>query len=342
MLTAARRRARRPLIRTAAAATAALTALLLAACGTTEDSTDAADSSSAAVASGPVDLTDERGKVHLDAPAKNVVSLEWNLTEVLVGLGVKPVGVADLKGYTAWNKSASVDASTPDVGTRGEPSLDAIVALDPDLVVTTTDLPENVITQLTKQVPVLALLGSNVADPIAYMRRTVTTLAEATGTQEQGEKLLADYDAKITAGKAALAKAGKTGAPFTMSDGWVDAGTVSIRMFTTGSFLGAIAKDLGLTNQWTGSGDKVYGLATTDVEGLTKITDPKTTFVYAANDADGGDPFASNLASNAVWKQLPFVKAGNVHRIPDGIWMFGGPESASAYVDAMVDALTKA
>jgi iron complex transport system substrate-binding protein len=64
--------------------------------------------------------------------------------------------------------------------------------------------------------------------------------------------------------------------------------------------------------------------------------------VYAASDADGGDPFVKGLAGNAVWKQLPFVKADNVHRLPDGIWMFGGPPSAGAYVDALVDALTSA
>jgi iron complex transport system substrate-binding protein len=43
-----------------------------------------------------------------------------------------------------------------------------------------------------------------------------------------------------------------------------------------------------------------------------------------------------------VWKQLPFVKDANLHHIPDGIWMFGGPPSAQAYVDALVKALTGA
>jgi iron complex transport system substrate-binding protein len=35
------------------------------------------------------------------------------------------------------------------------------------------------------------------------------------------------------------------------------------------------------------------------------------------------------------------VKADRVHRLPDGIWMFGGPESMEAYVDALVGALKK-
>jgi len=327
---------RRTLLTTAAA----LSAVLLAACGTTEDASDAGAAAPAASA-GPVDLTDERGPVRLPAPAAKVVSLEWGLTENLVALGVKPVGQADVKGYNAWAKAAPIDASTADVGTRGEPSLDAIVALDPDLIVTTTDVPENVIAQMAKQIPVVALRGSDGSDPIGYMRRTVTTLSQATGTQAQAATLLAGFDAKIAAGKEALAKAGKTGAPFAMADGWIESGTVSVRMYTPTSFFGGVAAELGLKNQWATGGDKDYGLAQTDVEGLTKITDGKTIFVYSANDADGGDPFVKGLSGNAVWKQLPFVAAGNVHRIPDGIWMFGGPPSAGAYVDALVNAFTR-
>ena len=51
-----------------------------------------------------------------------------------------PVGVADVKGYTTWVTAEKLDDDAKDVGTRGEPSVDAIVALDPDLIVTTTDL----------------------------------------------------------------------------------------------------------------------------------------------------------------------------------------------------------
>jgi len=318
---------------------AAFTALLLAACGTTEDPAGAAPAAASSAPTGPIELTDERGPVRLDAPARNVVSLEWGLTENLVSLGVKPVGQADVKGYNAWDSTTPIDPKTPDVGQRGEPSLDAIVALNPDLVVTTTDLPAAVIAQIAKKVPVIALRGSDGSDPIGYLRKTVTTLAGATGTEAQGAKLLAGFDAKVAAGKDALAKAGRTGAPFVMTDGWVDSGTVSIRMYTPNAFFGAIAKELGLQNQWTTGGDKDYGLAQTDVEGLTKIKDANTTYLYAANKSDGGD-YIDSLKNNAVWKQLPFVQVKKVKRLPDGIWMFGGPASASAYIDALVTALT--
>ncbi|MEV6495612.1 iron-siderophore ABC transporter substrate-binding protein, partial [Actinoplanes sp. NPDC051633] len=102
-----------------------------------------------------------------------------------------------------------------------------------------------------------------------------------------------------------------------------------------------IGAELSLQNQWTAGGDKVYGLAQTDVEGLTKITNKDTTFVYITNKIDKSDAYVATLEKNAIWKGLPFVRAQKVERLPDGIWMFGGPPSAGAYIDALVGALTK-
>jgi iron complex transport system substrate-binding protein len=312
-------------------------ALLLTGCGTTEDAA-AEPSSSAAAAGGPITITDDRGTVELDAPATKVVSLEWGLTENLLTLGVTPVGAADVAGYNTWATVVPLDGSTPDVGFRGEPSLDAIAALEPDLVVTTTDLPAEVIDQIEAEYPVIALRGSDASDPIGKMRSTLEILGEATGTSDEAEAALADFDATVEDAKAELDAAGLAGAPFTMADGWVSDGAVSIRMYTPGSFFGGVAQELGLTNAWTGEGDPDYGLSQTDVEGLTGLGDIH--FLYVGNDTDGGDAFRDGLAGNAIWEQLPFVASGKTARLPDGIWMFGGPRSAAAFVDAAVGALT--
>ena len=76
-----------------------------------------------------------------------------------------------------------------------------------------------------------------------------------------------------------------------------------------------VTEESGLTNAWTVKGDEAYGLATTDVEGLTQLP-ADVQFLYIDNTADGADdPFAVSLASNAVWKSLPFVQSGDVHRL---------------------------
>jgi iron complex transport system substrate-binding protein len=121
----------------------------------------------------------------------------------------------------------------------------------------------------------------------------------------------------------------------------VTSNQVSIRPYTSGSLIGSVNEELGLKNAWKVKGDPAYGLGTTDVEGLTALPED-TAFAYIGNDGDkASNPFAGQLKKNAVWSSLPFVKAGDVHRLPDGVWMFGGPGSMEAYIDALVGALTK-
>ncbi|MFI6828361.1 ABC transporter substrate-binding protein [Kribbella sp. NPDC050241] len=320
--------------RTTALLAAAL--FLLTACGTSEPA--ASDDTSDAAAQ-PVSVTDARNKkIDLKAAATKVVGLEWGVVENLVTLGVMPVGVADTKGYTNWVTAAKLDPSVKDVGTRGESSVDAIVALNPDLVITTTDESANTIAQLEKAAPVLVVRGADAANAIPQMKTNLDLVAAAVGKAEQAKQLNADFDKALADGKQKIADAGKAGEGFTMADGYKQGSTISIRMYTTGSLLGAVATELGLKNGWTGAGDKDYGLAQTDLEGMTKLKDGN--FLYIANKNDGGDVFGGDLAGNAIWKNLPFVKSGNVHRLPDGIWMFGGPKSTQQFIDATVQAVT--
>ena len=60
------------------------------------------------------------------------------------------MGAADPKGYATWNASAELDADTEDVGYRAEPSIDAIMGLDPDLVVLEKDGGDALVRQMEK------------------------------------------------------------------------------------------------------------------------------------------------------------------------------------------------
>lgn len=324
----------RRLLFTAPLATAA--ALVLAACGTTEPAADDAKESTEAIT-----LTDASGaEVELDGPAEKVVGTEWNVVEHLVSLGVDPVGVADVKGYKTWDSAVPLKNEPKDIGTRGEPSMDTIASLKPDLIVATTDLQPNALKQLRKIAPVLEVKSAEAADPIGRMLENVDLIAEATGTTERAATLKKDFGTTLAEGRKALADAGLDGAEIAFADGYVASNQVSVRPYTSGSLIGAVNERLGLKNAWKQKGDEAYGLASTDVEGLTGLG--KVQFVYIGNDGDeSSDPFANELAGNSVWKSLPFVKSGDVHRLDDGIWMFGGTGSMERYADALVASLTK-
>ncbi|MET1153082.1 ABC transporter substrate-binding protein [Arthrobacter sp.] len=320
-------------IHKALAAVGAL-ALLLTGCGTTEEPTEPA----AAGSGGSLTVTDSRGvDVELSGPATRVVGTEWNVVENLVTLDVMPVGVADVKGYSAWVTTAPLDDTVTDIGTRGEPSFDTIASLDADLIVATNDLAENVISQLEELAPVVVVKSADASRQIDQAKDNLKLIAEATATEAKADEAIAEFDSAMTDGKAALEEAGLAGSRTAFADGWVADGQVSVRPFAKGSLLTDINTGLGLVSPWELEGDAAYGLASTDVEGLTKVD--ADSFVYITNSVDGD--FTDELADNAVWKSLPFVKAGEVHRLEDGIWMFGGPASMTQYVDAIVSTLTK-
>lgn len=316
--------------------------LLLAACGSVEEgaTTTAAGSAepeTTTATSGPITITDARGEeLTLDAPATEVVGLEWGVIENLISLGVMPVGVADVEGYTAWVSAAQLDEGVVDVGLRGEPSIDALVALEPDLVVATTDLPANIIEQIEGLVPVLVVRAAAAERPVDQMRDNIRLVAQAVGKDAEADALVERVDAAIAEGTQAMADAGLEGQPFTLADAWMDGNNVSIRAFTAGSLMGAVAEEMGLVNAWDLEGDADYGLAITDVEGLTNLGDVQFTYYTNAAEVDA----IAELDGNPIWEGLPFVQNGNVHRLPDGIWMFGGPLSVEQFVDATVEALT--
>lgn len=115
---------------------AALATLVLSACGSSEDG-QTANASSA----GPIAITDDTGKrIELEAPAERVVTAEWDHTENALALGVTPVGAGDTDQYRDWVAAGDpIPAETASIGTRSEPSLEKIAALQPDLIIVGRD-----------------------------------------------------------------------------------------------------------------------------------------------------------------------------------------------------------
>jgi iron complex transport system substrate-binding protein len=342
--------------RSAATLYVALLAALVTACGTTDTSEDGqaggTGTASTAHASGDcaddetqtstaaVSLTDSWGRsLELEAPAKRVAVLEWQQTEDVLTLCVSPVAVADVEGFTRWNTAEKLPDGVTDVGTRGEPNIDALLGADPDLVIVEAySAEDDILTQLEKyDVPVLATKGADTADPVQNMLDTFTLIGKSVGRAERAQDVVEDFKEHLAESKQAVAEANPEITSFVYFDGWVQAGTVSIRPFGQGSLVGELGESLGMTNAWTGEVDAAYGLGTTDIEGMTTVGD--AAFFHTSTVDPDGDVMAE-LEKNDIWASLPAVKEGRTYPFPQGVWTFGGPRSSEQVLDAYVDALT--
>lgn len=343
--------------RLAALAAIGTAALALSACGTTDVTaggepapTVASDSCAAdttATATGPVSMTDSLGRaVELDAPAERVAVLEWQQTEDLLTLCVAPVGAASLDGYRTYVSAEELPGSVANIGERGEPDLDALYGTNPDLIVIEAySLDDELLKKLEERdVPVLATIGADASGQIANMKNVFSMIAEATGRTERADAVLAEFDEHLAEAKQKVAGADLATTDFVFFDGWMESGNVVIRPYGTGALFTELGAELGLTPAWTddinesyGSGgvDPAYGLAQTDIEGLTAVG--SANLIYSNYDTP--ESYVAELQKSAIWTSLPAVAEGRAFEFPAGVWGAGGPRSGEQAIDAFVDVI---
>lgn len=343
----------------ASVATGLAVAVATTACGTTDVTPEAGAAASpaskdcagdtTATSTKPVSLTDSLGrKVELDKPAKRIAVLEWQQIEDALTLCVTPVAVSDAKGYRTWTSAEKLPQGVTDIGTREEPDLDTLAAAKPDLVVVEAfDAKNETLLALEKRgIPVMATRGANPKDPIGNVRDVFSQIGEATGRTERAEQVIGEFDDHLAQAKKKVADADLPTKDFVFFDGWLQGGNLTVRPYGEAALFTAIGEELGMKAAWTedinkaygdGGVDPSYGLAQTDVEGLTAVGGAN---LFHANDDDAGG-YVKALTKSPVWKSLPAVKEGRAHSFPARIWGAGGPRSCEQAIDAYVDVLTK-
>lgn len=132
-----------------------------------------------------ITLTDDAGHpVHLAGPARRVVSLLPSVTETLVALGARD----RLVGRTRYDVAPDV-AALPSVGGGLDPSIEALVALHPDLVLgSESDKRQGVRQKLDALgIPVVALRTEDTVDVF----RNVATIGRLVGRDSAAAALAA-------------------------------------------------------------------------------------------------------------------------------------------------------
>mgnify|MGYP001055302238 FL=1 len=321
--------------------------LLVTACGSSSNAPDqdaardaGSDSDEGDTADdGPIRLTDARGEVVLDEPATDVVTLDFTYTEMVLALGVTPVGVADVGFYRDYvhQDPPLPEEGVTDLGLRSEPSTDRIRSLQPDLIITTTlSLPQ--VDVLEGIAPVLFFDPSTLDDPMAEMRSTFATVGAALGRDAEAEAVLAELDERLESGRREITDAGLDGTEIVVAQGVGSIEAPLFRLFTDRSLIIQVATEIGLANAWDGPASD-WGYTDSTLEGLTQVGD--AWFLAIALD-EHVDAFEETYASSPVVQNLPFVQNGRFRALGGDAWPWGGPRSAIHLVDRFVTVLEDA
>jgi ABC-type Fe3+-hydroxamate transport system substrate-binding protein len=278
----------------------------------------------------------------LAAPAqaapKRVVALEWDALENVVALGVKPVGAADLRGFRQY-VSVGLPGGITDIGTRGEPNLERIAKLRPDLIVVPDFRAGRNLKTLRKIARVLVThpYPGNTGDGAQFdaMVKDFRALGSALDRRGRAESVLRGMSSTLASLRTRLHRAGRGGARVTIATPGGTSSSPAARLFTDNSAAAEALRRLGLRNAWTAGGVR-YGFSTVGVEALRKVQSGWLAFIYPS-------AFAAQIkrfTGQASYARLDMVKRKRVRKLAGDTWLFGGPVSTRIFAERLTAALT--
>jgi ferric hydroxamate transport system substrate-binding protein len=314
----------------------ALAAVLLVACSSNKEENKASTNQNSEES---VTIKDINGEVTLDKPALKVVALEWTYVEDLLAVGIQPVGVAEIDEYHNWvNIDAKLNDDVTDVGGRQEPNLEAIAALEPDLIIGVKFRHESMLKELEGIAPTVIFNPYPEDESVDHYQEMIDTfneIAKAVNKTDEAKKVLADLDAQYEEAKEKIENADLKTKDILLTNAYTGPQAPEIRVLTPNSMASQIVEKIGLKNVHVPDQYEMFGSSTFNVEGLTKYEDAN--YLYTVQDED--NIYENQLKENAVWKNLNFVKEERLFNLGGDTWLYGGPLSAETLLNKIVDAM---
>jgi iron complex transport system substrate-binding protein len=239
-------------------------------------------------------------RVEIPVQVKRVVTLSPDLTETIYALGLEE----RLAGDTNYCDTPAAAKLKPHVGTIQNPSLEAIVALRPDVVFASTSINRR------ETVDALARLGLAVYATNPHTVRgvldSVARVANVMGAVAQGQTLVAQLQERLDALQMRLANLPLAHVLFVV---WQDPLiTIGPNTFIADALRWAGAESVILAEQnWPQiSFEEVVRLQPDYI-------------VFTSNHSGGSTALLADLRSRRAWKGLRAVEMGHVLEISDEI-----------------------
>ncbi|WP_425304703.1 ABC transporter substrate-binding protein [Collimonas fungivorans] len=316
----------------------AIAAACAALCGTPAH---AAGSASPTPACEPLvdNLTVSQFQPGIPKRPRRIVVLEYMFAEDLAALGLMPVGMADASNYPGWfDYDKERLATVPDVGTRQEPSFEAIAALQPDLILGVGLRHASIFAALNRIAPtVLFQYSPNLEKngtsltQLDWARKIFRTIACLTGREDAAKTVEAKLDAGLARDAQRIKQAGRSGEQVA----WLQELGLPDRYwaFTGNSMAGGVARALGVE----------LGYAAPTREGTTYVTSedllkkPELAVLFVSST--GPEVPLKQKLDSPIWPFVPARRAGRVALVERNLWVFGGPMSALRLADTMTEQL---
>ncbi|MEQ5838797.1 ABC transporter substrate-binding protein [Paraburkholderia acidicola] len=256
-----------------------------------------------------------------------IVSLSWAGAQILVSLGVVPLGIADRANYPLTGALPAMPADVLELGTHSEPNLELLQRIKPDLIVIDTNQLD-LDTRLRSIAPTFTIDIYNAQKGKPFARAVAETqrVAALLGRQEAARSYLAEVDARLAACAATVSTLGTS--PRVLIVDLYDDGR-HLYLYGPNSMMQDTMDRLGVRNAWTGSTDSGYLLS--GIEGLAEMGDAQMYYIsHGVRDRIA----LHNLSRSALWQNLPFVRTQSFVPLP-GFFTYGSTSCAVQFAEAL-------
>lgn len=255
-------------------------------------------------------------QVTLEAPPQRIVGMSASISEMLFAIGAKPVGV------TAGMDFPPEAASLPTFGTGYQPDLEALAALEPDLIVANAQLNMGILDKLEAIAPTIMVMTLKASD----VPHNVRLLGQATWHDTEAEYLARAYDGYLNMAAQIGALHAENGPSILIIVGTLDQPNYG----KSETYLGDMVKRLGATNIADGEADAgpFPGYAQLSIEAIVDA-DPDYIFTVTRG---APTPMPESMASDPIWSSLSAFKNGHVYELDNRLFVESpGPR----FVEAM-------
>ncbi|MBM3071511.1 ABC transporter substrate-binding protein [Enterobacter sp. RHBSTW-00994] len=248
-------------------------------------------------------VQDEHGTFTLDKTPQRIVVLELSFADALAAVDVSPVGIADDNDASRILPDVRAHLKPwQSVGTRAQPSLEAISALKPDLIIADSSRHAGIYSALQQIAPVLLLKSRN--ETYAENLQSAAIIGEVIGKKAQMQARIEQHHEKMAQWASQLPKG--THVVFGTSR------EQQFNLHTQDTYTGSVLKALGLNVPTAMAGAAMPSIS------LEQLLAINPTWLLVAHYRQ--ESIVKNWQQDPLWQILTAAQKQQVASVDSNAW----------------------